>query len=104
MLKLNEDYVIDTDQFNIILYQVKTVQKGERAGEKVNKVIGYYGSVGAVLRAIYHLEVVGQGVSDLAALNRHVEAVIGCCVLSLGDMDRMHKFIHGNQVEEEKVD
>lgn len=59
IIKLNEDYGIGSDEFNIILYQRKVNQKEDTKnfGKEYYSAIGYYSCIEAVLRALINKQI-----------------------------------------------
>jgi len=59
IIKLSEDYGIGGDEFNIILYQRKVNQREETKnfGKEYYSPIGYYSSIGSVLRALINKQI-----------------------------------------------
>ena len=59
IIKLNEDYGIGADEFNIILYQRKVNQREDTKnfGKEYYSPIGYYSSIDAVLRALINKQI-----------------------------------------------
>ena len=59
IIKLNEDYCISTDDFNVILYkrQVNNKEDSKNYGVEYYSPIGYYSSIDSVLRALINKQI-----------------------------------------------
>jgi hypothetical protein len=59
MIQLSEDYTLSADSMNIILYQRKVNQKegSKNYGKEYYSVIGYYGSVDSLLKALINKQI-----------------------------------------------
>ena len=76
IIKLNEDYGIGSDDFNIILYQRKVNQReGTKGyGDEYYSVIGYYSSVESVLKALINKQI-QLSISEQTTLESLVNSV-----------------------------
>ena len=59
IIKLSEDYTLSADSMNIILHQRKVNRKegSKNYGKEYYSVIGYYGSIDSVLRALINKQI-----------------------------------------------
>ena len=59
IIKLSEDYALSADSMNIILHQRKVNRKegSKNYGKEYYSVIGYYGSIDSVLRALTNKQI-----------------------------------------------
>ena len=59
MIQLNEDYALSADSMNILLHQRKVNRReGTKGyGDEYYSVIGYYGSVEALLKALINKQI-----------------------------------------------
>jgi len=76
IIKLSEDYGIGADEFNIILHQRKVNQKeGTKSyGDEYYSVIGYYGSVDSLLKALINKQI-QLSISEQTTLESLVNSV-----------------------------
>ena len=59
MIQLNEDYALSADDMNITLHRRKVNQKedSKNCGKEYYSVIGYYGSVDSLLKALINKQI-----------------------------------------------
>ena len=57
MKKLNDKYYIDSDAHCLILYEKKIYTNGKKKGEEYYDVIGYYGKLSHIYKAIIEREI-----------------------------------------------
>lgn len=66
-------YVIGTDPLNIILYEKMIAKKGKKAGSERLGVIGYFGTLRAVLRHVVHLGILESQLKDLKHVSDRID-------------------------------
>ena len=80
MIQLSEDYALSADSMNIILYQRKVNQKegSKNYGKEYYSVIGYYGSVDSLLKALInkHIQLSIPEQTTLESLVNSVETYV----------------------------
>lgn len=52
MIKINENYVIDSDDNQVILKEKRVVQEGKTAGSEVWDTLGYFSGVGQAAKCL----------------------------------------------------
>ena len=71
---INEKYEIKTlDERNVTLIEHRISESGKTKGSKVEKVIGYYPSVNAVLKGLCKKEIHGTGLRDIETINVKID-------------------------------
>ena len=76
MIQLSEDYALSADSMNIILHQRKVNQKEgtKNYGKEYYSVIGYYGSVDSLLKALINKQI-QLSISEQTTLESLVNSV-----------------------------
>lgn len=57
MIQINNDWKLETDQYNVILQQRKIAEKGKNIGGERWETVGYYGDYKAALCAMVDLAI-----------------------------------------------
>lgn len=52
MININENFIIDSDDTQVIVKEKRVVQEGKSAGTECWDVLGYYGSVGQAAKGL----------------------------------------------------
>lgn len=76
MIKLNDNYKIDFDPLNIVLYSVKKSGKDSKnPGEEYYKAVGYFGDFESLLNKLINLQVKldGDNFEDLKQIVKKIE-------------------------------
>ena len=80
MIQLSEDYTLSADSMNIILHQRKVNQKegSKNCGKEYCSVIGYYGSVDSLLKALINKQI-QLSIPEQTSLESLVNSVDNVC-------------------------
>ena len=71
---INSEYEIKgIDDKNIALIKLGVAEKGKNAGQRTERIIGYYSSISDALKSMIKKEIIGDGLKDLERINNKIE-------------------------------
>ena len=71
-MKLNEKYLIKSDKLNVTVCEVTVAKEGKKAGEPIEKAVGYFTTVEQAYKFIVDREIKGTGMNDFEIIMKKI--------------------------------
>lgn len=78
-ITIDERFIIEGNAHDFILYELRTVTRGDTAGQQTKVRLGYFSKIDQLIRALITHDVKQSDVRSIQAMQQHIERLAMQC-------------------------
>lgn len=85
-ITIDDRFIIEGGAHDFILYELRTVTRGDNAGQQTKVRLGYYAKLEQLIRALITHDVKQSDVQSIQAMQQHIDRIALQCEKAFGEV------------------